>query len=112
MPKGSIDNRIQLVRFDNWAKEQTHKNIGKKLSTTTHIHLYNHFDLIRGKTNGSYDIAFNFSEESTDFEKALKVFLEFISGDDDIFKELTDKILKAKLDAQSELGMPSDAEKS
>ena len=100
LPHGEFENRVQLVRFDNWAEEQSHKNIGNKLRTTTHIHLYNHFDLLRGKKNGGYDIAFNLEEDSTDFDVALKVFLEFISSDNELYKELLKKISRTVTYAQ------------
>lgn len=96
LPQESIENRVQLVRFDNWSEEQTHRNIGNKLNTTTHIHLYNHFDLLRGKKNGAFDIAFNLAEKSTDFETALKVFLEFVVSDEKLRRELFKKVLKTK----------------
>ena len=72
------------------------KNIGNKLKTTTHIHLYNHFDLLRGKKNGGYDIAFNLEEDSTDFDVALKVFLKFVSSDEELYKELLKRISRVK----------------
>lgn len=100
LPHGSFENRVQLVRFDNWAEEQSHKNIGNKLKTTTHIHLYNHFDLLRGKKNGGYDIAFNLEEDSTDFDVALKVFLKFISSSDELYKELFTRISRSKANAE------------
>jgi hypothetical protein len=100
LPHGSFENRVQLVRFDNWAEEQSHKNIGNKLKTTTHIHLYNHFDLLRGKKNGGYDIAFNLEEDSTDFDVALKVFLKFISSSDELYKELFKRISRSKANAE------------
>ena len=96
LPMGSFDNRVQLVRFDNWAEEGSHKNLGNKLKTTTHIHLYNHLDLIRGKKNGGYDIAFNLEEDSTDFNVALKVFLEFVCSDEKLQKRLFDRVSRVK----------------
>lgn len=104
LPQGSIENRVQLVRFDNWAEEQTHKNLGNKLNTVTHIHLYNHLDLLRGKKNGAYDIAFNLQEESTDFETALKVFMEFVVRDENLRDKLLKRVLKAKEMAVSSFG--------
>ena len=100
LPHGSFDHRVQLVRFDNWAEEQSHKNIGNKLKTTTHIHLYNHFDLLRGKKNGGYDIAFNLEEDSTDFDVALNVFLQFVSSSDELRKELLKRISRSKANAE------------
>lgn len=88
VPHGDLNQRLQLIRLDNWASEQTHRNIAKKLATTTHIHLYNEFDLLRGKTNGAYDIAYNIEGDSTAFEKSLKTFLEIL----DLGKEISDKI--------------------
>jgi len=81
LPKGKISNRLQLMRLDNWDSEQPHKNIAKKLTTTTHIHLYNEFDLIRGRVNGNYDIAYNLDAKSTDFETSLKTFLKILEFD-------------------------------
>ena len=104
LPQGSIENRVQLVRFDNWAEEQTHKNLGNKLNTTTHIHLYNHLDLLRGKKNGAFDIVFNLTEDSTDFETALNVFVKFILQDEELQKKLIKKVLKEKETASSEFG--------
>ena len=88
IPHGNLNQRLQLIRLDNWASEQTHRNVAKKLATTTHIHLYNEFDLLRGKTNGAFDIAYNIEGDSTAFEKSLKTFLEIL----DLGKEISDKI--------------------
>lgn len=96
LPQGSIEDRVQLVRFDNWKEEQTHKNLGNKLNTVTHIHLYNHLDLLRGKKNGAFDIAFNLTENSTDFETALKVFAGFVLQNSDLQKDFIKKVLKSK----------------
>lgn len=100
LPAGSFKNRVQLVRFDNYGKDGTHKNVGNKLNTRTHIHLYNHFDLIRGKEFGEYDIAFNLEDESTDFGVALKVFLEFISSDKELYNTLLKKVSRVKAYAE------------
>ena len=104
LPQAVIENRVQIVRFDNWKEEQTHRNLGNKLNTVTHIHLYNHLDLLRGKKNGAYDIAFNLTEDSTDFETALKVFMEFIVRDEELQNKLIKKVLKAKESAVLALG--------
>lgn len=103
LPSGNIENRVQLIRFDNWEEKQTHKNIGQKLDTTSHIHIYNHLDLLRGAKNGAYDIAYNISDESIDFDRALKIFIDLIiSNDSNFAKELTTNLLKTinKLKAQ------------
>jgi len=74
IPRGQLDSRLQLLRLDNWEIPQVHKNIGKKLRTTTHIHLYNKFDLLRGKENGNFDIAYNLENNKADFYTALEIF--------------------------------------
>lgn len=95
IPHGKINQRLQLMRIDNWASEQTHKNIANTLSTTTHVHLYNEFDLLRGKTNGSFDIAYNLEGTGVEFETALKKFLDIIDFGIDISKTVYRSIVKA-----------------
>ena len=90
VPRGELDNRLQLIRLDNWKTEQPHKNIAKKLTTSTHIHLYNEFDLLRGKTNGAFDIAYNIEGGSTEFEESLKRFLQIL----DLGEEISQKVYK------------------
>lgn len=84
LPQGEFDNRLQLMRLDNWESRQSHRNIAKKLSTTTHIHIYNEFDLLRGKTNGAFDIAYNIEGDSTAFETSLRTFLKILDLNDEI----------------------------
>ncbi len=84
IPNGKLKYRLQLMRLDNWEREQSHKNIAKKLRTTTHVHFYNQFDLLRGKTNGSFDIAYNIEEKGVDFESSLKTFLDILEFDYDV----------------------------
>lgn len=93
LPRGAISQRLQLIRLDNWETEQPHKNIAKKLSTTTHLHIYNEFDLLRGKTNGAFDIKYNLESSSTDFNTSLKEFLKILDFDYDI----QNKIYKATM---------------
>lgn len=95
IPHGNLNNRLQLMRLDNWASEQVHRNIAKKLSTVTHVHLYNEFDLLRGKTNGAYDIAYNLDKGSTAFESSLKTFLAILELDSDITKDIYNSTLNA-----------------
>lgn len=92
IPDGNFDARVQLIRLDNWESEQAHRNVAKKLSTTTHIHLYNELDLLRGKTNGAYDIAFNLEGESTEFNTSLKTFLDILGLDNSIRNEISEKV--------------------
>lgn len=95
LPQGDISNRLQLIRFDNWAFEQPHKNVGKKLQTTTHIHLYNQFDLLRGRVNGNFDIVYNFNNNSTEFDTAFLTFLDILDFNFDLRTELYNKTMKA-----------------
>lgn len=88
IPHGELKNRLQLMRLDNWASEQSHRNIATKLSTTTHVHLYNEFDLLRGKTNGAFDIMYNLDGEGVKFETSLKRFLAILDFNDDISKSI------------------------
>ena len=88
IPHGNLEDRLQLMRIDNWETKQTHKNIAKTLSTTTHVHLYNEFDLLRGKTNGGFDIAYNLEGTGVEFESALKTFLEILDLGRDISKSI------------------------
>ena len=94
LPHGRISNRLQLMRLDNWESEQPHKNIAKKIATTTHIHLYNEFDLLRGKINGNYDIAYNLEGKSTNFETSLKTFLEILDFDDVTQRKMLNTTIK------------------
>lgn len=96
LPEGQIEHRIQLIRLDNWESVQPHKNVSKKLQTTTHIHLYNIFDLLRGKINGNYDITFNIEDKTTDFEASLQVFLQVVGVDAGLKKEIVEKISRVR----------------
>ena len=84
LPQGDIKNRIQLMRMDNWETPQPHKNLGNKLTTSTHIHLYNEFDILRGKENGGFDIAFNIENSNTNFFQSLDNFLSMLDLDYDL----------------------------
>ncbi|MBO5955078.1 MAG: hypothetical protein J6Q13_03860, partial [Clostridia bacterium] len=95
LPHGDISKRLQLVRLDNWDRELPHRNIGNKLKTRTHIHLYNEFDKIRGKGNGEYDIAYNFNSKSTDFVTALNTFLDILDLEVEVRKEIYDSTVQA-----------------
>ena len=95
VPHGDLEYRLQLMRLDNWEHEQTHRNVAKKLATTTHIHIYNEFDILRGKTNGAYDIAYNIEGRSTEFESSLKTFLKILDLDKPVSKEIYETTLKA-----------------
>lgn len=95
LPDENIENRAQLIRFDNWETKQTHKNIAKKLNTSTHIHLYNHLDLLRGKTNGGFDIAYNIEDKNTNFVDALDLFFKIANFDFKLKDKLHRKVLKA-----------------
>jgi len=104
IPAGdTIRNRIQLLRLDNWEVEGKHKNISNTLNTATHIHLYNAFDLIRGKRNGNYDIAYNITGESTDFTVALETFLNVLCITDDLKKEIKSKVNLAMKKAKEKI---------
>jgi len=97
LPQGKIDKRIQLLRVDNYETQQAHKNLGgKRLATSTHVHLYNHFDLLRGKVNGNYDISHNLENSSTDFISALNSFLSVMDLDVELHKEIIKKIKEIK----------------
>ena len=97
LPQGHIDKRIQLLRVDNYETQQAHKNLGgKKLPTSTHVHLYNHFDLLRGKVNGNYDISHNLENDSTDFISALHGFLSVMDLDVELHNEIVKKIKEIK----------------
>lgn len=101
LPQGVIANRLQLVRLDNWDRQQPHKNIANKLKTTTHIHLYNEFDLLRGKENGSLDIAYNIESKSTDFETSLDIFLNVLGLEEELKKKIYRMSVKAINDAKT-----------
>ena len=73
---GNIENRVQLIRLDNWQTQQYHKNIANKLQTKTHTHFYNQFDLIRGKENGGFDISHNLENGAVTFDKAFVTFVK------------------------------------
>lgn len=73
---GNIENRVQLIRLDNWETQQSHKNIANKLQTKTHTHFYNQFDLIRGKENGGFDISHNLENGAIAFDKAFVIFVK------------------------------------
>lgn len=103
VPNGDLTKRIQLIRLDNWQTEQPHKNVANKLSTRTHIHLYNEFDLLRGKTNGNYDIAYNFSGSSTTFNTSLKTFLEILELNPAVQKKIYDITIKSIEQRQNRL---------
>lgn len=94
LPQGDFDRRLQLMRLDNWQSEQPHKNVSRKLATTTHIHLYNEFDLLRGKTNGAFDIAYNIEGTSTEFETSLRTFLSILDLGADVTKSIYEKTMK------------------
>lgn len=107
LPQGDIDKRIQLIRMDNYETQQAHKNLGgKRLDTTTHVHLYNHFDLLRGKQNGNYDISHNREGESTDFYSALNDFLGVMEIDVELHNEILKKIkeIKKRREKQNKIG--------
>ena len=103
MPDSNIKSRVQLIRLDNWETKQSHKNIAKKLETSTHIHMYNHFDLLRGKSNGSFDIAYNVEDKNTDFLTALKLFLGVVGFEDGLDIKVYKTIEKAIKTAQAEV---------
>ena len=81
---------------------QSNKNIAKKLATTTHIHLYNEFDLLRGKTNGAFDIAYNVGGDSTEFKESLKRFLQIMDLGEDISQKIYKSTMKALETAKTE----------
>ena len=111
LPEGDIEKRIQLIRLDNWKDKQTHKNLGHKLNTKSHIHLYNHFDIIRGKVNGGYDIAYNIEESGVDFNKGLEEFLKIVCDDKDFaINELYNKIMTIKNQAIKKVSETSEKE--
>lgn len=95
IPAGKISKRLQLLRLDNWANEQPHKNVGNKLKTRTHIHIYNEFDLLRGKVNGNFDIAYNLNSKSTEFNTALETFLDILELDNDSRAEIYNSTMEA-----------------
>ena len=97
LPQGDINKRVQLIRIDNYETMQAHKNLGgKRLDTTTHVHLYNHFDILRGKVNGNYDISHNLENQSTDFDTALNSFLSTMDLDTELHNEIVKKIKEIK----------------
>lgn len=108
VPNGDLTKRIQLMRLDNWESEQPHKNVAKKLATRTHIHLYNEFDLLRGKINGNYDIAYNFSGSSTTFNTSLKTFLEILGLNPEVQKTVYNLTLKGIEQRKTRLKIDED----
>ena len=84
-----------MLRLDNWDSEQPHKNVGNKLKTRTHIHIYNEFDLLRGKVNGNFDIAYNLNSKSTEFNTALETFLDILELDNDSRAEIYNSTMEA-----------------
>ena len=100
IPEADLYSRIQLIRLDNYFEMGTHKNVGTKLDTITHVHLYNHFDIIRGKTNGAYDIAYNFDEKSNNFEDSLDALLRMMGAREELKDSITKKVLKIKKEAE------------
>ena len=94
IPHGNLQQRLQIMRLDNWEAKQMHKNISKTLTTKTHVHLYNEFDLLRGNTNGGFDIAYNLEGEGVDFETALKQFLKILDFDKSISKKVLKTIIE------------------
>lgn len=105
IPDAKMDARIQLMRLDNYIEKGTHKNVAQKLDTTTHVHLYNHFDLLRGKTNGEYDIAHNLEEGSTAFSDSLQTFLTMMGANEALAKKVYTKTMKAIKSAERHLEM-------
>jgi len=95
IPQADISNRLQLMRLDNYSKKGVHKNLKNKLDTTTHIHLYNQFDLIRGKQNGKFEIAYNLEDKSTKFETALATFLDILDLKPELKEELFNRTIEA-----------------
>lgn len=95
IPQADISNRLQLLRIDNFSKKGVHKNLKNKLDTTTHIHLYNQFDLIRGKQNGKFEIAYNLEDRSTEFITALTTFLDILDLEPDLKEELFNRTIEA-----------------
>lgn len=93
IPRGDLKSRAQIVRLDNWKSKQAHKNLANKLATTTHVHLYNMFDILRGKVNGNFDIAFNLEEGNIGFDVALDTFLSML-GNDELKHTLNSKLKK------------------
>ena len=100
LPEGKLEHRLQLMRLDNWKEPQYHKNLGNKLQTATHVHLYNPIDLMRGKKNGSYDIAFNIEDESTDFNSALEAFLIMVISNENLSSKLYSIVTKVVEEAK------------
>ena len=56
--------------------------------------LGNEFDLLRGKSNGNYDIAYNLASKSTDFETALKTFLKILGFDESLQGKIYNTTMK------------------
>lgn len=94
IPQDNIEQRIQLIRLDNIENDNPHRNIAKKLQTRTHVHLYNEFDLLRGETNASFDIAYNLKGKDVLFEESLKTFLEIVDFDCGVSKEIYNKVME------------------
>ncbi len=89
LPHHRLDCRVQLLRIDNYKNDGFHKNIGgTKVKTKSHVHIYNQLDLIRGKKNGGYDIAYNMDDTHSTFNDALNLFMEMIELDDIICKQI------------------------
>lgn len=105
LPDSKIENRIQIIRLDNWNKLQTHKNLSKKLTTTTHIHLYNALDLIRGKKDGGFDIGFNTNSSVTDLVTSLKTFMDILDLDYSMCDTIINKINKKLAESQNQLNL-------
>lgn len=97
LPQGEISKRIQLIRMDNYESKKAHNNIGgKRLETTTHVHLYNHLDLFRGRKNGNYDISHNLEDDGVDFDKALELFVSIMDLNTDLSNAIIAKVKEIK----------------
>lgn len=92
---GNIENRVQLIRLDNWETQQSHKNIANKLQTKTHTHFYNQFDLIRGKENGGFDISHNLENGAVTFDKAFVTFVKSLGLKLALQKDILKQISKS-----------------
>lgn len=91
--ENKLENRVQMLRLDNYTQPGTHKNIGgTKLDTTTHIHIYNPLDVIRGKINGGYDIAYNIEQGSMPFSDALDIFSNIFNFNNSLKEDIKSTI--------------------
>lgn len=97
--ENKLENRIQLLRIDNYATDGVHKNWGgQKIKTKTHVHIYNQFDLIRGRVNGNFDIAYNLENKHQSFDEALNTLFKIINFESKECEEKIKNLINQEID--------------